>query len=69
MKCDINVISLDNDLGENEPKGYKVLDEIEKLYMNNIDIFLPNKIRVHSANIVARKRMNQIINKLYKKSY
>lgn len=66
MKCDINIISLDNDLGENEEEGYKVLDEIEEIYKNNIGIFLPNEIRVHSANPVARKRMQQVIEKLYK---
>ena len=69
MKCDINIISLDNDLGENEEEGYKVLDEIEEIYKNNIGIFLPNEIRVHSANPVARKRMQTVINNLYRKSY
>lgn len=69
MKCDINIISLDNDLGENKEEGYKVLDEIEEIYKNNIGIFLPNEIRVHSANPVARKRMQTVIDNLYRKSY
>lgn len=69
MKCDINIISLDNDLGEGQEEGYKVLDEIEEIYKNNIGIFLPNEIRVHSANPVARKRMEMVIDNLYRKSY
>ena len=64
----INIISLDNDLGENEPEGYKFLDHLEFMHYK-FEIPLPNEIRVHSANAIARKRMNQIINKLYKKSY
>ena len=67
-KEQINIISLDNDLGENIPEGYKFLDYIESRVILANDP-LPNEIRVHSANAVARKRMNQIINKLYKKSY
>ena len=64
----INIISLDNDLGKNEPEGYKFLDHLEFMRYK-FGIPLPNEIRVHSANAVARKRMNQVINKLYKKSY
>lgn len=67
-KEQINIISLDNDLGENIPEGYKFLDYIEPRVILANDP-LPNEIRVHSANAVARKRMNQVINKLYKKSY
>ena len=64
----INIISLDNDLGENIPEGYKFLDYLEYCVML-VNSPLPNEIRVHSANIVAKKRMNQIIKELYKTSY
>lgn len=64
----INIISLDNDLGENEPEGYKFLDYIEPRVILTNDP-LPNEIRVHSANPVARKRMQTVIDNLYRKSY
>ena len=63
----INTISLDNDLGEGIQEGYKFLDYIESRIVLYSDP-LPNEIKVHSANPVARKRMNQIINKLYGRS-
>ena len=51
----INIISLDNDLGENTLEGYKFLDYLESCVMlaNNP---LPNEIRIHSANTVAKKK-------------
>lgn len=64
--CHISILSLDNDLGENQPEGYKVLDELEMLKFNYPNFSLPDEIRVHSANPVARKRMQQVIDKLYK---
>lgn len=66
LKTDkIDILSLDNDLGEGELEGYKVLDFIEYEVYNGNHKILPNKIIIHSANPVARQRMAQIINKLY----
>ena len=50
----IDEISCDNDLGENEPEGYKLLDWLEATGRNY-------PIRIHSANPVARERMRAII--------
>ena len=52
----IEEISLDNDLGENQKEGYKVLDWLETL-------FIPVEfgIHIHTANPVARERMRAII--------
>lgn len=50
----IEEISCDNDLGENEAEGYKLLDWLEATGRN-----IP--IRIHSANPVARQRMQAII--------
>ena len=50
----VEVISCDNDLGENEAEGYKLLDWLEATGRN-----IP--IRIHSANPVARQRMKAII--------
>lgn len=62
----VNILSLDNDLGENEVEGYKVLDWLEKEVFENGNVkFLPKTIRVHSANPVAAKRMKNIIERLY----
>lgn len=63
-KEQINIISLDNDLGEDEPEGYKFLDYIEPRVILTNDP-LPNEIRIHSANPVARKRMQKVIDSLY----
>ena len=52
----IEMISLDNDLGELEKEGYKVLDWLESL-----QIPIEFGIHIHSANPVARERMRAII--------
>ena len=54
----IEMISLDNDLGELEKEGYKVLDWLESL-----QIPIEFGIHIHSANPVARDRMRAIIQK------
>ena len=54
----IELISLDNDLGELEKEGYKVLDWLESL-----QIPIEFGIHIHSANPVARERMRAIIQK------
>jgi hypothetical protein len=53
---EIDVISLDNDLGEGNMEGYKVLDWLESLL-----IPVEFGIHIHSANPVARERMRTII--------
>lgn len=54
--AEIEMISLDNDLGEFQMEGYKVLDWLESLL-----IAVPFGIHIHSANPVARERMRVII--------
>lgn len=43
-------LSLDNDLGENEPEGYKVLDWLEETIYNDSTFPLP-EVTVHSSNL------------------
>ncbi len=50
----IEEISCDNDLGEYEAEGYKLLDWLEVTGRNY-------PIHIHSANPVARERMRAII--------
>ena len=52
----IEVISLDNDLGEGLEEGYKVLDWLESLL-----IPVEFGIHIHTDNPVARERMRAII--------
>ena len=61
---DVEILSLDNDLGEGRDEGYKVLDWLEekKFYVPNFVV--PKKIQVHSANPVARGRMEQSIERM-----
>jgi hypothetical protein len=53
---EVDVISLDNDLGEGNMEGYKVLDWLESLL-----IPVEFGIHIHSANPVARDRMRSVI--------
>lgn len=50
----IEEISCDNDLGENNLEGYKLLDWLEATGRNY-------PIHIHTANSVARERMRAII--------
>ena len=63
----INILSLDNDLGEFERDGYKVMDWIDEECILNKDFVLPKKILVHSSNPTAKRRMEQVISRLYLK--
>lgn len=58
---DITKMSLDHDLGENTPTGYDFLVWIEEMvYTGEFDSF-PETVRVHSANPIGKKRMEQTI--------
>lgn len=53
---EIDMISLDNDLGEGRIEGYKVLDWLESLM-----IPINFGIHIHTSNPVAREHMRAII--------
>lgn len=64
---DIDEISLDHDLGdepmsymEPERTGMMVLYALEKMQNDNPDLALPI-IHIHSANVVAAKRMKEVV--------
>ena len=52
----IELVSLDNDLGEGCMEGYQVLDWLESLHEK-----IPFGIHIHTANPVAIERMRAII--------
>ena len=60
MTNDVEEISLDHDLGEEENgSGYDVINWLEKeVYENN---FIPPVIHIHTANPVARERMEAAV--------
>ena len=62
---EIDLLSLDNDLRENEAEDYTVLDWIEEQFYEDDTFQLPNKIIVHSDNAAARERMEMVIARLY----
>ena len=62
---EIDVLSLDNDLGDGEAEGYTILDWMEEQFFEDESFQLPNKIVVHSDNAVARERMEIVIARLY----
>lgn len=58
-------VSLDNDLGCGEIKGYKYLDYLEEMHEVGLTHLIPEKVNIHSANPVARERMQKVINRIY----
>lgn len=63
----IDILSLDNDLGEGEAEGYTLLDWLEEQFFEDDNFLLPQKIVVHSDNAAARERMEMVIARLYGK--
>ena len=56
---EVDEISLDHDLGDDKITGYDVLTWIEReVHLNN---YKPPIMKVHSANPVARERMERAI--------
>ncbi len=53
-------VSLDNDLGEGEPEGYLVANWLERRVLTDPAFPIP-VVTVHSANPVARQRMQAAI--------
>ena len=62
---EIDVLSLDNDLGDGEAEGYTILDWMEEQFFEDESFPLPKKIVVHSDNAAARERMETVIARLY----
>lgn len=63
-KGNVNVLSLDNDLGENILEGRFVAHFLEEEHIIN-NFPLPRIIRIHSANPVAKQHMELVIRKWY----
>jgi hypothetical protein len=55
LTTDVEVISLDHDLGEEDCDGYDVLSWLEEAVF--VDNFFPPEILIHTANPAARVRM------------
>lgn len=55
----ISLVSLDHDLGENKGNGYDVAYYIEQAAFDNL--LPPFECTIHTANPVARKRMQQAL--------
>lgn len=53
-------LSLDNDLGEGEPEGYKVLDWLEETVYNDKTFPMP-EVTVHSANPTRTAHMKRAL--------
>jgi len=59
----VKAISLDNDLGEDQKEGYKVLDELEEMVYYDPTFPIP-EMAVHSSNASRVQYMKQVIAKL-----
>lgn len=53
-------LSLDNDLGEGQPEGYKVLDWLEETVYNDMHFPMP-EVTVHSSNAARVEYMNRVL--------
>lgn len=62
---EIDMLSLDNNLGDGEAEGNTILDWLEEQFYEDDTFRLPNKIVVHSDNVAVRERMEILIEKLY----
>ena len=62
----IDSMSLDHDLGENVPTGYDFVIWLEEMVFTGKYNTIP-KMKVHSANPVGKKRMQQAIRSMEKK--
>jgi hypothetical protein len=60
-------ISLDHDLGHDKITGYDVLLWLEEKVHYDSNLIIP-EITIHSANPVGRKRMENAIKSIHKKS-
>lgn len=59
-KSKINILSLDHDLGENQPTGYNLTLWLAGQYQDGFNYF-PRKIFLHTANPVGRMNMLQLL--------
>lgn len=62
----IEVLSLDHDLGSGEPTGYEVLLWLEEKIANSPNFQLPERILVHSANPVGKDKMKAAICSIFR---
>jgi hypothetical protein len=53
-------LSLDNDLGENQNEGYKVIDWLEETIYNDMTFPLP-EVTIHSSNASRVEYMNRAL--------
>jgi len=62
-KGQVNILSLDHDLGEEDRKGtgYDVVKWLCYYYQQNDDNLFPKQIYLHSANPVGRFNMYQLL--------
>jgi hypothetical protein len=63
-RWDLQVVSFDHDLGENEETGYDVLKQLERAAANNAWLLIPDRMEIHSANPVGRKNMQAAIDSI-----
>lgn len=54
---EVNILSLDNDLGMGVEEGYKVASWLEEQVITN-NFPIPNRLVAHTANPVARDKMH-----------
>lgn len=62
---EVSHISLDSDLGEDQPGGYKVLDAIEEMVYDDETFPLP-EITVHSSNAARVEYMQRAIQSIHR---
>ena len=69
ISTNVEEISLDHDLGDDKENGtgYDVLFWIEEQVYTTINYIPPKIINIHTANVVARKKMEQSLKSIIAK--
>jgi hypothetical protein len=60
---EVTHLSLDNDLGDGEPEGYKVLDWLEETVYNDSTFPMP-EVYIHSANSTRVEHMQRTLSSI-----
>jgi hypothetical protein len=60
---EVKYLSLDNDLGEDQIEGYKVVDWLEEKAYTDPTFIVPNVI-IHSDNAVRREYMKKVLKRI-----
>ena len=63
---EVEAISFDNDLGENQSEGWEIAKDLLELFISQPMLRYAPVMDCHSANVAARPRIEGYINDIYR---